>query len=108
VLAASALSLIGVPPLMGFFGKFFIFLAGVEGRVLPFVILMVTVSVISAFYYLRLVKAAFFDAPRGRTEDENVPVPLAAEIILLFSAVLTLGGGLASGLLMAWMLNPRY
>ncbi|MCL2324279.1 MAG: NADH-quinone oxidoreductase subunit N [Actinomycetia bacterium] len=106
-LAVSALSLVGVPPLMGFFGKFFIFLSGVASKLLPFVIIMVVFSVVSAFYYLRLIKAAFFDAPAGE-EPEKPRASLGAELAVLLCALLTFGGGLASGLIMAWIISARY
>ena len=78
------LSLIGIPPLVGFFGKFFIALAGVAGGLLPFIVVMVIASVISAFYYLRLVKAAFFDVPK------QAELPVAADVdgAQLFSQLL--------------------
>ena len=56
------LSLVGVPPLTGFFGKLGVFIVGFDSPYWFLVILATVCSVVSTFYYLRLVKAAFFDA----------------------------------------------
>ncbi|MCL2881823.1 MAG: NADH-quinone oxidoreductase subunit N [Coriobacteriia bacterium] len=136
-LVVFALSLIGIPPLMGFFGKLFIALAGIRGSLIPGVILMVVVSAISAFYYLRLVKAAFFDQPQEAELPATVPetaleaeaetgneveveaataaddeptrkVAWGAELAILLCAILTFVAGPAAGYLMTWMRTPPY
>ena len=117
-LTICALSLVGVPPLMGFFGKFFIFVAGVAGSLMPFVILMVVVSVISAFYYMRLVKAAFFDQPEGQREDQSkleakeIPerrkVSVGAEAAVFLCTLLTFAAGIGASLIITWLSNPPY
>jgi NADH-quinone oxidoreductase subunit N len=56
-------SVMGIPPLAGFFGKFEVVSAAVAGGILPLAIVLVIASVVSAFYYLRLMKAVWFDAP---------------------------------------------
>ena len=65
VLAALMFSLIGIPPLGGFYGKFFVFAAAVEAKLLVMAVIGIVASVVSAFYYLRLVKVMYFDAPTG-------------------------------------------
>jgi NADH-quinone oxidoreductase subunit N len=64
-------SLAGVPPLAGFFGKYFIFLAAVKAGLVPLAVIGVLTSVVAAAYYLRLIKLMYFDEP-GATLD---PVP---------------------------------
>ncbi len=54
-------SLAGVPPLAGFFGKYFIFLAAVKAGMMPLAIIGVLTSVVSAYYYLRIIKLMYFD-----------------------------------------------
>ena len=54
-------SLAGIPPLAGFFGKLYIFLAAVEGGLYTLAIIGVLSSVVAAFYYLRIVKVMYFD-----------------------------------------------
>ncbi len=56
-------SLAGVPPLAGFFGKYFLFLAAVEAHKAPLAVIGVLTSVVGAFYYLRIVKLMYFDEP---------------------------------------------
>lgn len=56
-------SLAGVPPLAGFFGKFYVFLAAVNAGLFTLAVLGVLSSVIGAFYYLAIVKVMYFDQP---------------------------------------------
>jgi len=55
------LSMAGIPPFAGFFGKFYIFMAALEADLLLLAILGVVSSAISAFYYLRIIKIMYFD-----------------------------------------------
>jgi len=57
-------SLAGIPPLAGFFGKFYIFMAAVESNMFVLAIIGIIASVIGAFYYLRIVKVIYFDEPQ--------------------------------------------
>lgn len=61
ILLLSFFSLAGVPPLVGFLSKFFVFLSAVDSELYFIVIISVFFSVISAFYYLRLIKILFFE-----------------------------------------------
>lgn len=56
-------SLAGIPMLAGFFGKWYIFKAAVAADLVTLAVIGVVTSVISAYYYLRVVKVMFFDAP---------------------------------------------
>ncbi len=62
-MAAAMFSLAGVPPLAGFFGKYFIFLAAVQGGFVPLALVGVLASVVAAFYYLRVIKVMYADEP---------------------------------------------
>jgi NADH-quinone oxidoreductase subunit N len=68
MMAASAISLIGMPPLLGFFAKFTIFTAGIEGGQTTLVIIAAVNSAISAYYYLQLVTVPMLGTPNARTE----------------------------------------
>ncbi len=63
MLAMLMFSLAGIPPLAGFFGKLFVFLAAVKAGLWPLAIIGVVASVVGAYYYLRLIKIMYFDEP---------------------------------------------
>ena len=56
-------SLAGLPPLVGFFGKFFVFKAAVDAGLAPLAIAGAIASVIGAYYYLNIVKVMYLDSP---------------------------------------------
>ena len=60
-LAIFMFSLAGIPPLAGFFGKLYVFLAAIEADLVPLAVIGVLTSVIGAYYYLRIVKVMYFD-----------------------------------------------
>ena len=60
-LATLLFSLAGIPPLAGFFGKYFVFVAAVEAGLAPLAVAGAVASVIGAFYYLRIIKMMYFD-----------------------------------------------
>ncbi len=92
-LTALLFSVAGVPPLAGFFAKYFVFLAGVEAGLVPLAIFGAVMSVVSAFYYLKLVKIMWFD-PQAPALDRTQPwAGLAAGC----AAVLVLAGIAALG-----------
>ncbi|HWD50338.1 MAG TPA: NADH-quinone oxidoreductase subunit NuoN [Rhizomicrobium sp.] len=61
VFAALMLSLAGIPPLAGFFAKFYVFLAAINAHLYIPAVLGVLASVVGAYYYLRIVKIIYFD-----------------------------------------------
>jgi NADH-quinone oxidoreductase subunit N len=63
VMAALLFSLIGIPPLAGFFAKFYVFAAAIEAKLFTLAVIGIVASVVSAFYYLRIIKVMYFDAP---------------------------------------------
>src|SRR4030067_929164 len=81
-----------IPPLAGFFGKLYVFLAAIEAELYALAVIGVVASVLGAFYYLRIVKLMYFDEP---IEDFARPLGwemtgvLAASsvVIVLFFAV---------------------
>ena len=56
-------SLAGIPPLAGFFGKLYVFLAAIESGLYTLAVIGVLTSVVGAFYYVRIVKLMYFDDP---------------------------------------------
>ncbi|WP_416796208.1 NADH-quinone oxidoreductase subunit NuoN [Ciceribacter azotifigens] len=61
VLSALMFSLAGIPPLAGFFAKYFVFVAAVEAQLYGLAVIGVLSSVVGAYYYLRVVKVMWFD-----------------------------------------------
>jgi NADH-quinone oxidoreductase subunit N len=56
-------SLAGIPPLAGFWGKLYVFIAAVEAKLYIAAVLGVVASVVASYYYLRIVKVMYFDEP---------------------------------------------
>ena len=87
VLSMLMFSLAGIPPLAGFFGKYFVFLAAVQAHLYALAIIGVVASVVGAYYYLRIVKIIYFDEPVERFDamDGEVKwVAYASGIFALF------------------------
>jgi NADH-quinone oxidoreductase subunit N len=62
-LAMLLFSLAGIPPLAGFFAKFYVFLAAIKAGLFVLAVIGVVTSVVGAYYYLRIVKIMYFDEP---------------------------------------------
>ena len=60
-IAIIMLSMAGIPPFIGFFGKFYIFIAAINQDLYVLSVLGVISSVIAAFYYLKIIKIMYFD-----------------------------------------------
>jgi NADH-quinone oxidoreductase subunit N len=61
-------SLAGIPPLAGFFAKFYVFLAAIKAGLFTLAVVGVVTSVVGAYYYLAIVKIMYFDEPARRFE----------------------------------------
>lgn len=83
-------SLAGVPPFAGFFAKLFVIQNAVSGNHYLAVILAVLGSVVSAGYYLRVIKAMYFDEPVGgeHTMAVDKTVPIQTTLVLVLSTFL--------------------
>jgi len=64
-------SLAGIPPLAGFFAKFYIFMAVIKQSMYFLAIVGLLSTVIAAFYYLRLIKIIYFDKPKEKYETDH-------------------------------------
>jgi len=87
VLTILLFSLTGIPPLAGFFGKWYVFQAAMSAGLWPLVILAALATVVGAGYYLRLLAIAWFQPAKGDIEPTSGAVTLTASA----SAVLVLG-----------------
>jgi NADH-quinone oxidoreductase subunit N len=90
-LAIMMFSLAGVPPMAGFFGKFYVFMAAMNAHLYTLAIVGVLSSVVGAYYYLRIVKIMYFDAPAEALDrslrGELAWVAAGASLFTLFFAV---------------------
>ncbi|WP_053844459.1 NADH-quinone oxidoreductase subunit NuoN [Paracidovorax avenae] len=101
VMAVCLFSLAGIPPMVGFYAKLAVLQALVASGQAPYIALAVfavVMSLIGAFYYLRVVKVMYFDAPLTAT---SVSAPLDVRMVLTVNGALVLVLGLVPGGLMA-------
>jgi NADH-quinone oxidoreductase subunit N len=85
-------SLIGLPPFAGFVGKVYLFAAVISKKIYWLAAVAALNTVISLYYYLRIVKAMFLDKPT--TEAVQIQVPLSSQALLLALLIPTLGLGI--------------
>jgi NADH-quinone oxidoreductase subunit N len=97
-LAVFMFSLAGVPPLAGFFGKWYVFLAAVQAKLYWVAIVGVLSSVVAAYYYLRIVKVMYFDEPAPAFER---PMGRAMALVLTFATLFIVFFGIYPGPLVA-------
>jgi len=93
VMAALLFSLIGIPPLAGFFGKFYVFAAAIEAKLFVLAVIGIVASVVSAFYYLRIIKVMYFDDPAPALQ----PVAVELKTVMWLSAAFVIGFAIIAG-----------
>jgi len=97
ILGLLMFSLAGIPPLAGFWAKWYVFLPAIKAGLYPLAVIGVLASVIGAYYYLRIVKVMFFDesveafAPR---ETKTFAVMALSALFVLAFALPFVGGAL--------------
>jgi NADH-quinone oxidoreductase subunit N len=102
LLAVFMLALTGIPPLSGFWAKYYVFLAGIQAGLTWLVVVAVISSAISAFFYLRVLVVAYLQEPVDGTEAGAVTGRAPAlGIALGLAGVLTVAIGLAPEALIA-------
>lgn len=99
VLAMLMFSLAGIPPLAGFWAKFYAFLPVIKagGGLVYLAVIGVVSSVVGAYYYLRIVKIMFFDEAR----DKFLPVRAKAGFVMAIAGIAVLGFVVLPGPLVA-------
>jgi NADH-quinone oxidoreductase subunit N len=85
-LALLLFSLAGIPPLAGFFGKFYVFLPAIEAGLYTLAVIGVLASVVGAYYYLLIVKIMYFDEPAQAFQ----PMPVELKVVLGLSGLFNL------------------
>ncbi|WP_270933944.1 NADH-quinone oxidoreductase subunit NuoN [Falsiroseomonas oryzae] len=85
-MAVFMFSMAGIPPLAGFFGKLYVFLAAVQAGYWTLAIIGILTSVVASYYYLRIVKVMYFDAPAGAFDAR----PASLTVVMAGTGLLTL------------------
>jgi NADH-quinone oxidoreductase subunit N len=86
LLAMLMFSLAGIPPLAGFFAKFYVFIAAINAGLYALAVIGVLASVVGAYYYLLIVKTMYFDEPHKSFE----PMPGEQAVVLGVAGLLNL------------------
>ncbi|MBV9563998.1 MAG: NADH-quinone oxidoreductase subunit NuoN [Bradyrhizobium sp.] len=78
-------SLAGIPPLAGFFAKFYVFIAAIKAGLFTLAVIGVVTSVVGAFYYLSIIKVMYFDEPLARIEPMRLELRTVLAVAGLFN-----------------------
>ena len=101
VMAIAMFSLAGLPPLVGFYAKLSVLQSLVSSQQTSYLVLTVfavMMSLVGAFYYLRIVKVMYFDAPQGNVQP--IAAPADVRVVLSINGALILLLGIVPGGLM--------
>ena len=103
------LSLGGIPPTAGFFGKFFIFRAAIEAGLWQLALAGILLAFISLYYYLNVIKYIYLyrgeEDENGEIDESPIPVSRAAKLALVLSVVGIVYLGIFAGPAFEWTLN---
>lgn len=99
-LSIALLSLAGIPPAAGFFAKYFIFSTAINSGFTGIVIIAVLGSLVSLYYYLKLIIAMYFKEKNGEAPE----ISLTQNIVLIITSILILVLGLYPDILLKWLL----
>ena len=97
VLTILMFSLAGIPPMAGFFAKYFVFVAAIEAKLYALAIIGVLASVVGAYYYLRVIKLMWFDEAKGEFARVSGALKLVYGLSGLFVLAYVLIGGPIGG-----------
>ncbi len=92
-IAVFMFSMAGIPPLSGFFGKLYVFLPAVQSGLWTLAIIGVLSSVVASYYYMRVVKVMYFDAPAAGFDRKPSSVSFVATVTGLFTLLFFLFPG---------------
>jgi NADH-quinone oxidoreductase subunit N len=80
-------SLAGIPPLAGFFAKFYVFTAAIKAGLFTLAVIGVLTSVVGAFYYLTIIKVMYFDDPIAKLDPVRVELRTVLAVTGLFNVL---------------------
>ena len=104
-MAVCMFSLIGFPPTAGFFGKYYLFIAAMKANLGPLVVIAVINSILSVYYYLRVVVVMYMTPPTGAFDAPGVEtvVPGATRAVIAYASVAVIWAGIGTVNLTAFM-----
>jgi len=85
IFAMLLFSLAGVPPLAGFFGKWYVFVAAIKAGLFTLAVIGVLTSVVGAFYYLSIIKVMYFDEPAGQVDPMRIELRTVLAVAGIFN-----------------------
>ena len=88
ILTILMFSLAGIPPLAGFWGKWYVFLAAIDAKLYALAVIGVLASVVGAYYYLRIIKIMWFDEPVAAFQPMSVELRTVLGVVRRVRAVL--------------------
>ncbi|GAU84883.1 NADH-quinone oxidoreductase subunit NuoN [Bosea sp. BIWAKO-01] len=88
-LAMMMFSLAGIPPLAGFWAKFYVFAAAIDAKLYALAVIGVVTSVVGAYYYLRVIKVMYFDEAKPAFEKGDIGVRGVLLVSTLFVLMLS-------------------
>jgi NADH-quinone oxidoreductase subunit N len=99
ILTILMFSLAGIPPLAGFWAKWYVFLAAINAGLYMLAVIVVLASVVGAYYYLRIIKIMWFDEPVGGFLPMSLPLRAVLGLsgaFILFYVLPWIGGSVSS------------
>jgi NADH-quinone oxidoreductase subunit N len=101
VTTIAMLSLAGIPPTAGFFGKYYIFLTAINNHNLPIVLIAVIAALIGVYYYFRVIVSMYF-----KPEKSDIPNSIGSlhQIVLFITTLLTLLLGIFPDWILKWLM----
>jgi NADH-quinone oxidoreductase subunit N len=85
IFAMLLFSLAGIPPLAGFFAKWYVFVAAIKAGLFTLAVVGVLASVVGAFYYLNIIKVMFFDEPLAKLDPMRMELRTVLAVAGLFN-----------------------
>lgn len=83
IFAINLFSMAGLPPLLGFFSKFYIFIILIQNNSIYTLLLLIIMSCISTFYYVRIIQALFFNTNSKPKFYYTIPYPISLILVIL-------------------------
>lgn len=88
------LSLAGIPPFAGFWGKYYLFYAAIKSNLIWLSVVAILLSLVSLYYYLKVIVYMWFNEPSENFADINIPFDIYGKITLFLCAIGTLVFGI--------------